>query len=36
MSTWEAKLPDVEQARGFVLIARSPIDRLATAKKARG
>ena len=36
MSTWEAKLPDVEQRIAFVFVARSPIARLAAAKKARG
>jgi predicted dithiol-disulfide oxidoreductase (DUF899 family) len=36
MSTWEAKLPDVEQRIGFVFVARSPLERLAAAKKARG
>jgi predicted dithiol-disulfide oxidoreductase (DUF899 family) len=36
MSTWEAKLPDVEQRVAFVFTARSPIERLVAAKKARG
>lgn len=36
MSTWEHKLPDIEQRIGFVFIARSPIARLIEAKKARG
>jgi predicted dithiol-disulfide oxidoreductase (DUF899 family) len=36
MSTWEAKLPDVEQRVAFVFVARSPIERLIAAKKARG
>ena len=36
MSTWEAKLPDVEQRVAFVFVARSPIARLIAAKKARG
>ena len=36
MSTWEAKLPDVEQRIAFVFVARSPIARLIEAKKARG
>jgi len=36
MSTWEAKLPDVEQRVAFVFVARSPIARLIGAKKARG
>jgi predicted dithiol-disulfide oxidoreductase (DUF899 family) len=36
MSTWEAKLPDVEQRVAFVFVARSPIERLVAAKKSRG
>jgi predicted dithiol-disulfide oxidoreductase (DUF899 family) len=36
MSTWEAKLPDIEQRVAFVFVARSPIARLVAAKKARG
>jgi predicted dithiol-disulfide oxidoreductase (DUF899 family) len=36
MSTWEAKLPDVEQRIALVFVARSPIERLIEAKKARG
>jgi predicted dithiol-disulfide oxidoreductase (DUF899 family) len=36
MSTWEAKLPDVEQRVAFVFVARSPIARLIEAKRARG
>jgi predicted dithiol-disulfide oxidoreductase (DUF899 family) len=36
MNTWEAKLPDVEQRIAFVFVARSPIERLVAAKKARG
>jgi len=36
MSTWESKLPDVEQRIAFVFVARSPIERLISAKKARG
>jgi predicted dithiol-disulfide oxidoreductase (DUF899 family) len=36
MSTWEAKLPDVEQRVAFVFVARSPIERLVAAKQARG
>jgi predicted dithiol-disulfide oxidoreductase (DUF899 family) len=36
MSTWETKLPDVEQRVAFVFVARSPIARLVAAKKARG
>src|SRR5437016_2043363 len=36
MSTWEAKLPDVEQRVRLVFVARSPIERLIAAKKSRG
>jgi predicted dithiol-disulfide oxidoreductase (DUF899 family) len=36
MSTWETKLPDVEQRIALVFVARSPIARLVAAKKARG
>jgi len=36
MGTWEAKLPDVERRVAFVFVARSPIERLVAAKKARG
>ena len=36
MSRWENKLPDIEQRVAFVFTARSPIDRLVAAKKARG
>lgn len=36
MSTWEAKIPDIEQRVAFVFVARSPIARLIEAKKARG
>jgi predicted dithiol-disulfide oxidoreductase (DUF899 family) len=36
MSTWEAKLPDLEQRVAFVFTARSPIARLIAAKKDRG
>jgi predicted dithiol-disulfide oxidoreductase (DUF899 family) len=36
MSTWDAKLPDVEQRIAFVFVARSPIARLIEAKRARG
>jgi predicted dithiol-disulfide oxidoreductase (DUF899 family) len=36
MSTWEHKLPDIEQRISFVFVARSPIARLIEAKKARG
>jgi predicted dithiol-disulfide oxidoreductase (DUF899 family) len=36
MSTWEHKLPDIEQRIAFVFVARAPIARLIEAKKARG
>ncbi len=36
MATWEEKMPDIEQRTAFVMMARSPIDRLIAAKKARG
>jgi predicted dithiol-disulfide oxidoreductase (DUF899 family) len=36
MSSWEAKLPDIEQRVAFVFTARSPIARLIAAKKERG
>jgi predicted dithiol-disulfide oxidoreductase (DUF899 family) len=36
MSAWDAKLPDVEQRIAFVFVARSPIERLISAKNARG
>src|SRR5258705_13104237 len=36
MSTWEAKLPDVEQRIAFVFVARSPVARLIAAKRSRG
>ena len=36
MSTWEEKMPDVEQRVSFVMVARSPIERLIAAKQARG
>jgi predicted dithiol-disulfide oxidoreductase (DUF899 family) len=36
MSTWETKLPDVEQRVAFVFVARSPIARLVAAKTTRG
>ncbi|MCP4619531.1 MAG: DUF899 domain-containing protein [Bradyrhizobium sp.] len=36
MSTWAHKLPDIEQRIAFVFVARSPIERLIEAKKARG
>jgi len=36
MSTWEQKVSDIEQRAAFVMVARSPIDRLRAAKQARG
>lgn len=36
MSTWDRKMPDIEQRVAFVFLARSPIDRLVAAKRARG
>jgi predicted dithiol-disulfide oxidoreductase (DUF899 family) len=36
MSTWENKIPDVEQRLSLAFVARSPIDRLIAAKRARG
>ena len=36
MSTWEKKLPDIEQRVAFVMMARSPIERLVAAKQSRG
>ena len=36
MATWDGKMPDIEQRAAFVMMARSPIERLIEAKKARG
>jgi predicted dithiol-disulfide oxidoreductase (DUF899 family) len=36
MATWEEKMPDIAQRVSFVMMARSPIERLIEAKKARG
>ena len=36
MSSWEDKVPDIEQRVAFATMARSPIDRLVEAKRARG
>ena len=36
MSTWEGKIPDIEQRIAFVFVARAPVARLIEAKKARG
>ena len=36
MATWESKMADIDQLVSFVMVARSPIDRLIAAKQARG
>jgi predicted dithiol-disulfide oxidoreductase (DUF899 family) len=36
IGTWESRLNDVEQRVAFVFVARSPIERLIAARKARG
>jgi predicted dithiol-disulfide oxidoreductase (DUF899 family) len=36
MGVWESKLQDVERRVALVFVARSPIERLVAAKKARG
>jgi predicted dithiol-disulfide oxidoreductase (DUF899 family) len=36
MSSWEEKIPDIEQRVAIAMVARSPIDRLVAAKQARG
>jgi predicted dithiol-disulfide oxidoreductase (DUF899 family) len=36
MATWEEKMPDIEQRVSLVMMARSPIEKLFEAKKARG
>ncbi|HMH19378.1 MAG TPA: DUF899 family protein [Burkholderiales bacterium] len=36
MSSWEEKVPDIEQRVALAMVARSPIDRLVKAKQARG
>ena len=36
MATWEGKMADIEQLLSFVMVARSPIERLIAAKQARG
>ena len=35
MSSWEHKVPDIEQRVAFATMARSPIDRLIAAKRVR-
>jgi predicted dithiol-disulfide oxidoreductase (DUF899 family) len=36
MAAWEHKVPDIEQRVALAMVARSPIERLITAKQARG
>ena len=36
MATWEGKMADIDQLLSFVMVARSPIDRLIAAKQTRG
>lgn len=36
MATWESKMADLDQLVSFVMVARSPIERLIAAKRARG
>jgi predicted dithiol-disulfide oxidoreductase (DUF899 family) len=36
MSSWDHKVPDIEQRIALAMVARSPIDRLISAKQARG
>jgi predicted dithiol-disulfide oxidoreductase (DUF899 family) len=36
MSSWEEKVPDIEQRVALATVARSPIERLVAAKRARG
>ena len=36
MGAWENMVPNIEQRVAFVCIARSPVERLAAAKEARG
>jgi len=36
MATWDGKMADIDQRVSFVMVARSPIDRLIAAKQARG
>ena len=36
MSAWDGEAPDVEQRVAFVIVARSPIERLVAFKKERG
>jgi predicted dithiol-disulfide oxidoreductase (DUF899 family) len=36
MSSWEEKIPDIEQCVAFAMLARSRIERLIAAKHSRG
>lgn len=36
MATWDGKMPDIEQRVALAMVARSPIERLVTEKRARG
>ncbi len=36
MASWDHKVPDIEQRVALAMVARSPIDRLVAAKRARG
>ena len=36
ISSWDGKVPDIEQRIGLAIVARSPIERLLEFKKARG
>ena len=36
MAAWDGKVPDIEQRVALAMVARSPIERLVAAKKARG
>lgn len=36
MSSWDHKIQDIEQRVAFAMVARSPIERLIDAKRARG
>jgi predicted dithiol-disulfide oxidoreductase (DUF899 family) len=36
MATWDHKVPDIEQRVALAMVARSPIDRLLAARRARG
>lgn len=36
MASWDHKVPDIEQRVALAMVARSPIDRLVAARKARG